>query len=52
MTHDDSIGNTFLGREIFYNHQKSTDHLYLELPNNILHPNDFMCSAVVSERGC
>jgi len=25
--HDDSIGNTFLGREIFYNHQKPTDHL-------------------------
>jgi len=43
MTHDDSSGNTFLGREIFYNNQKPTDYLYLGLPTNILHPNDFMC---------
>ena len=43
MTHDDSSGNTFLGRSLIYNHQKPTDHLYLELPTNISHLNDFMC---------
>jgi len=42
MTYDDSSGNTFLGKSIFYNHQK-LDHLYLELPTNISHLNDFMC---------
>ena len=43
MTHNDSSGNTFLGRSSFYNHQKPIDHLYLELPTNISHLNDFMC---------
>ena len=43
MTHDDSSGDTFLGRSIFYNYQKPTNHLYLELPINISHLNDFMC---------
>ena len=43
MTHNDSSGNVFLGRSNFYNYQRPTDHLYLELPNNISHLNDFMC---------
>ena len=42
MTHDDSSGNTFLGRCPYY--QKPTDHWYLKLPTNISHLNHFMCS--------
>ena len=43
MTHDDSSGNTFLGRAIYCNHQKPTNHLYLKLPTNTSVLNDFMC---------
>ena len=43
MTHDDSSGNLFLGRAIYCNHQKPTDHLYLKLPTNTSVLNDFMC---------
>ena len=43
MTHDDSSGNTFLGRCPYFNLQKPIDHLYLELPTNISHLNHFMC---------
>jgi len=46
MTHDDSSGNTFLGKAIYCNHQKPTDHLYFELPTNISHLNDFMCGSL------
>ena len=43
MTCDDSSGDMYLGRSIFYNYQKPTNHFYIELPTNISHLNDFMC---------
>ena len=43
MTHDDSSGNTFLGRAIYCNHRKLIDRLYFELPTNSSHLNNFMC---------
>ena len=46
MTYDDSSGNNFLGKAIYCNHQKSTDHLYFELPTNISYLNDFMCGSL------
>ena len=43
MTYNNSSGNTFLGKAIYCTTQKPTDHLYLELPTNVSHLNDFMC---------
>ena len=38
MTYNDSSGNTFLGKDIYFTTQKPTDHLYLELPTMYLLP--------------